>query len=100
LKFPRRIDKIIPKVLRDMNIEQRTKNWQGVEKWAEIVGARISRHAKPTAVDADNLYVDVDSPMWQSQLFLMKGNIISKMQKYGTNIKDIKFRIVNEDEGY
>ncbi|MGB3341825.1 MAG: DUF721 domain-containing protein [bacterium] len=99
MKFPRRINKIIPKVLKDMNIEQRTKNWQVVKKWAEIVGARISQHAKPTAVDADNLYVDVDSPMWQSQLFLMKGNIISKMQKYGTNIKDIKFRIVDEIEG-
>ena len=81
-----------------MNIEQKTKNWQVVKKWAEIVGARISQHARPTAVDADNLYVDVDSPMWQSQLFLMKGNIIRKMQKYGTNIKDIKFRIVDDIE--
>ena len=81
-----------------MNIEQKTKNWQVVEKWTEIVGERISRHAKPTAVDADNLYVDVDSPMWQSQLFLMKGNIISKMQKYGTNIKDIRFRIINDTQ--
>jgi len=100
LKFPRRINKIIPGVLKEMNIEQRTKNWQVVEKWSEIVGARISQHAKPTAVDGDNLYVDVDSPMWQSQLFLMKGNIINKMQKYGTGIKDIKFRIVDEIESY
>ena len=80
MKFPQRINKIIPKVLKDMNIEQRTKNWQVVEKWTEIVGARISEHAQATAVDTDNLYVNVDSPMWQSQLFLMKGTIIRKIK--------------------
>lgn len=100
MKFPQRINKIIPKVLKDMNIEQRTKNWQVVEKWAEIVGARISEHAQATAVDTDNLYVNVDSPMWQSQLFLMKGTIIRKIKKYGTSIRDIKFRVVDEMGGH
>lgn len=100
MKFPQRISKIIPKVLKDMNIEQKTKNWQVVDNWSEIVGSKISLHTKPTAVDGENLYVDVDSPMWQSQLFLMKGTIISKMKKYGTNIKDIKFRIVNGMDGH
>jgi predicted nucleic acid-binding Zn ribbon protein len=79
-----------------MHIEKITKNWQIMERWVEIVGKSISQHARPRSVDADNLYVDVDSQIWQSQLFLMKGNIIQKMQKYGTNIKDIKFKVVHE----
>jgi predicted nucleic acid-binding Zn ribbon protein len=90
----------MPKVLKDMNIEQRMKNWQVVEKWAEIVGARISQHAQATAVDTEILYVEVDTPMWQSQLFLMKGSIIRKIKKYSTNIKDIKFRVVDEIGGH
>jgi hypothetical protein len=35
----------------------------------------------------------VDNPVWQSQLFLMKSDILKKIQKYDVRIKDIKFRI-------
>lgn len=95
MKFPQRINRIIPKVLNEMNIETRTKNWKIVEKWAEIVGKRVAQHAKATAVDTDRLYVEVDNPVWQSQLFLMKGIILDKIRKQNVYIKDISFRVVN-----
>ncbi len=95
MKFPQRINRIIPKVLKEMNIETRTKNWEIVEKWAEIVGKRVAQHAKATAVDTDRLYVEVDNPVWQSQLFLMKKMILDKIRKQNVYIKDISFRVVN-----
>jgi len=95
LKFPQRINKIVPKVLKEMNIETRTKNWEIVEKWVEIVGKRVAQHAKATAVDTDRLYVEVDNPVWQSQLFLMKKMILEKIRKQNVYIKDISFRVVN-----
>jgi hypothetical protein len=95
LKFPERIDKIIPRVFRNLDMNERMKNWQVVEKWAEIVGNRIAKHTKATGVDSKNLYVEVDNPMWQSQLFLMKESIIKKIKKYNINIKDIKFHIAS-----
>jgi len=95
LRFPQRINQIIPKVLKEMNIETRTKNWEIVEKWEEIVGKRIARHATATAVDTDRLYVEVDNPVWQSQLFLMKKTILNKIRKRDVHIKDITFRVVN-----
>lgn len=81
-----------------MNIETRMKNWQIVEKWTEIVGKRIAQHAEATGVDTDNLFVEVDNPVWQSQLFLMKDTIIKKLKKYNVNIKDIKFRLMNHQK--
>ncbi len=98
MKFPQRINKMIPKVLKDMNIETRMKNWQIVEKWAEIVGKRIARHAKATAVDTNNLFVEVDNPVWQSQLFLMKQTILKKIKKFDVQIKDIIFTIVDHQK--
>jgi predicted nucleic acid-binding Zn ribbon protein len=95
LKFPERIDKIIPRVLRNLNMDERMKNWQVVEKWAEIVGDRIAEHTRATGVDAENLFVEVDNPMWQSQLFLMKESIVKKIKKYSVTIRDIKFHIVS-----
>lgn len=97
MKFPRRIDKIIPRVMQAMGIKEKMKNWQAVEKWPEIVGARIAEHAKATSVDTENLFVEVDNPIWQSQLFLMKEKIIKKINAYNVHIKDIKFRITESD---
>jgi predicted nucleic acid-binding Zn ribbon protein len=76
-------------------MNERMKNWQVVEKWAEIVGNRIAKHTKATGVDSKNLYVEVDNPMWQSQLFLMKEGIIKKIKNYSIHIKDIKFHIAS-----
>lgn len=81
-----------------MNIETRMKNWQVVEKWAEIVGKRIAQHTKAISVDTSNLFIEVDNPVWQSQLFLMKNTIIAKLKKYCVNIKDIKFKVVDHEE--
>lgn len=93
LKFPERISRIVPRVLRGMDIDGKLKNWQVVEKWERIVGSNIARHAKAVSVDSENLYVMVDNPSWQSQLFLMKSDILKKIKKYDVKIKDIKFRM-------
>jgi predicted nucleic acid-binding Zn ribbon protein len=98
LRYPQKINKIISKVLYDMKIETRLKNWQLIEKWEEIVGTRIAQHAQATNVDTENLFVEVDNPVWQSQLYLMKDKIIKKFKKYNVNIKDIKFKIMNKKE--
>jgi uncharacterized hydantoinase/oxoprolinase family protein len=93
LKFPERISRIIPRVLEVMNINGTLKNWEVVQKWETIVGSNIARHARAISVDSENLFVMVDNPVWQSQLFLMKSDILKKIKKYDVRIKDIKFRI-------
>lgn len=93
LKFPERIGRIIPRVLRTMDIDGKLKNWHVVEKWEAIVGVNIARHARAVSVDSENLFVAVDNPVWQAQLFLMKADILKKIQQYEVKIKDIKFRI-------
>jgi predicted nucleic acid-binding Zn ribbon protein len=79
-----------------MNLEQKVKNWQAVEQWPKVVGQRIAQHAKAYAVDGYNLLVEVDTSMWQSQLFLMKSRIIKKYKEYDVHLKDIKFNIVKK----
>jgi len=93
LKFPERINKIIPRVLRPLDMDNRIKNWAAVEKWAEIVGERIAKHTQATHVDTENLFVAVDNPVWQGQLFIMKAQILEKMKHFGITLKDIRFSI-------
>jgi predicted nucleic acid-binding Zn ribbon protein len=80
-------------VLRDMDISGKVKNWQVVEKWESLVGQNIARHAKAVSVDSENLFVMVDNPVWQSQLFMMKSRILDKIRALDVRIRDIKFMI-------
>lgn len=95
MRFPKRINRIIPRVLKGMDINGKLKNWKAVEKWESIVGHNIARHAQAVSVDSENLLVEVDNPVWQSQLFLMKSEILQKIRKYDVKIRDIRFRISN-----
>lgn len=98
LRFPVRINTILSRVLKNMKMEEGMKNWCIVEKWPEIVGTKIAHHAHATAVDAQNLYVEVDNPAWQNQLFLMKSMLLEKCKKYHVSIQDIKFSLTSHDE--
>ena len=98
MRFPVRIDTILSRVLKNLKIEEGMKNWCIVEKWPEIVGTKIAHHAHATAVDAENLYVEVDNPAWQNQLFLMKTKLLEKCKKYHVSIKDIKFSLASHDK--
>ncbi len=69
------------------------KCWSILEKWAQIVGPKIASHARATSTDLKCLFVDVDSPAWQHQLFIMKSDILKKINQYNSSIKDIKFTI-------
>jgi len=85
-------------VLKDVKIDEGIKNWQIIEQWSKIVGKKIAQHTRAVGVDANNLFVEVDNPLWKSQLFLMKDMIIRKLRKYNVRLKDIKFSIVNQRE--
>ncbi|HEX7319198.1 MAG TPA: DUF721 domain-containing protein [bacterium] len=94
LKFPERIDRIMPRVLKSLELEDRIKNMIILEKWQEIVGEKIAQHTRATSIDSENLFVTVDNPVWQGQLFLMKDKILKKVKEYGISIKDIKLAIM------
>ena len=96
MKYPRHISKILPDVVKDLDIEKKIKNWQLIEKWSAIVGKQIAAHSHAYACDDKTLWVEVDDPLWQSQLFLLKNQIIKKIERLKFNIQDIKFRIVRK----
>lgn len=80
-------------MLKTMDISGKLHNWQVVEKWESVVGKNIARHARAVSVDSENLYVVVDNPAWQSQLFMMKSRILNKIKDLDVRIKDIIFMI-------
>ncbi|MGQ9465453.1 MAG: DUF721 domain-containing protein [bacterium] len=76
-----------------MNLDIRFKEIQMVKNWPSIVGKKIAQHARAININDATLFVAVDNPVWQAQLFLLKNKIIDKFNKSGANLKDIKFII-------
>jgi predicted nucleic acid-binding Zn ribbon protein len=67
---------------------------QGIVKiaWNYCVGEKIRKVSEPVLLKEGVLQVRVKHPQWQSSLNSMKGEIISRMNKY------LKKRMVNDVE--
>ncbi|MEO0094567.1 MAG: DUF721 domain-containing protein [candidate division WOR-3 bacterium] len=97
MRYPERIDKILPRVLKELNLDTRLKEVEITKHWTDVVGKKISQHARAININNGNLYVIVDNPIWQAQLFLLKNKILKKFNKLDANLKDIKFIIAKGD---
>ena len=67
--------------------------------WGDLVGDRIAAHARPVRIDGTTLFVEVDDPLWLTQLKYMKGDILGKvdtMIKAGA-LKEIRFFLKTAD---
>lgn len=93
MRYPEKINKILPKVIKSLNLNEKFKEIEMVKHWNEIVGEKIARHARAININEANLYVIVDNPVWQAQLFLLKNKILKKFNELGANLRDIKFII-------
>ncbi len=84
------------KILKNHNI----KNLEEIKifsSWYEIVGERMAEHTRPANISNRILFVEVDDPLWLSQLKYMKQDIIEKIDtKIKSDLfKDIRFFLKN-----
>jgi predicted nucleic acid-binding Zn ribbon protein len=65
--------------------------------WEELVGQKMAGHAKPSRITNSILYVEVDDPVWLTQIRYMKSGILTKIEsqiKKGA-LKDLRFYLQN-----
>ncbi len=70
------------------------KAW--IEKhWAELVGLEAEKHSRPHRVEHEVLFVNVDSSVWNQELFMMRRNLIQKINGNFSQaiVKEIKYQI-------
>lgn len=91
------LKKAIENVLLDCNFTGDIEAYKVFNRWGDIVGEKTAHHTKPVRVNKGILYVEVDDPLWLSQLRYMKIDIIDKIDrtiKKGI-LKDLKFFLKN-----
>jgi predicted nucleic acid-binding Zn ribbon protein len=85
--------KALENVLLEYHIAGDIDAYKVFHLWEDIVGGRTAHHTKPIRINQSILYVEVDDPLWLSQLRYMKLDIMDKidrMIKKGV-LKDLKF---------
>jgi predicted nucleic acid-binding Zn ribbon protein len=87
------IKKALENVLKEYDIKGNIESHKIFYLWDEIVGEKTARHTKPARIGNSTLFVEVDDPLWLTQLRYMKTDILEKIEskvKKGT-LKDLKF---------
>jgi predicted nucleic acid-binding Zn ribbon protein len=87
------IKKAIENILKEYNIKEDVDVYKIFHLWGSIVGDKTAGHTKPARVGNNTLFVEVDDPLWLTQLRYMRDDIMDKIDvnvKKGV-LKDIKF---------
>ncbi len=91
------LQNVLKKVLRDANLPVNLDAYKIFHLWEEIAGEPLSRQATPVRIDERILWVEVNDPVWLTQLRYMKLDIIKKIDrriKKGV-FRDIRFFLKN-----
>ncbi|MCX8023227.1 MAG: DUF721 domain-containing protein [Syntrophorhabdaceae bacterium] len=87
------IKKALETVLKEYNLKEDLNIYRVFYHWSEIVGEKIGDHTKPNRIKNGILYIEVDDPLWLTQLKYMKEEMVEKFEKMVEkgSLKDIKF---------
>jgi len=83
----------ITKLLRNMGIEEKVKEYQAINEWSQIVGENVSKVTKAQNVVNGILFVKVKNSSWRNELIYMRQEILIKLDKtVGRGIiKEVRF---------
>ena len=90
------LQKTLAKVLKGYRITD-LESLKLFAMWAQIAGEKMAAHCQPVRITRGILYVEVDDPMWLTQLRYMKIDIQNKIEEtlQKDSVKDIRFYLKN-----
>lgn len=69
------------------SLARKMEEAQVLQAWNAVVGSTIAKHARPVAVENAKIIVEVDHPVWKSELQYRKSQIIEKLNRSVENLK-------------
>jgi predicted nucleic acid-binding Zn ribbon protein len=90
---------VVEKVLKKYRLTGDLDAYKVFHMWGDLVGDRIATHARPVRIDRFTLFVEVDDPLWLTQLKYMKADILGKIDvtiKQGA-LRDVRLYLKNTE---
>lgn len=86
------IQKTLMKILKGLHISD-LESVKLFALWDKIAGEKLAAHCQPVRVNKGILFIEVDDPIWLTQLKYMKIDIQAKITEalQKETVKDIKF---------
>lgn len=69
------------RLLRARGLEATVTLSEVLTTWQEVVGPHVASHARPTALHAATVTVEVDEPGWATQLQFLSGSILAGLSE-------------------
>jgi len=87
------IEKVMNKMLENLNLTKRIKENQAINIWPSVVGSEISKVTKPLYIKQSILYIKVKNDVWRNEIIYQKKNIMDKIndELSGKFVREIKF---------
>ena len=84
---------VLPRVLRQLGLEQGVLGWRAVKEWEQVVGSRFARHTRATAFHDGVLQVEVEGSAWMHELGFLKRDLVRKVNHHlGRGlVRDVRF---------
>ena len=72
---------IVPRLLRDLGLEQGLLGFRAVNEWPEVVGPRIARRTR--AIDFENgvLRIEVEGSAWRFELGFLERRLLQELER-------------------
>ena len=86
---------VIQKIIEKMSYMNGYKKAWLEKNWIALVGEEAGKHSKPYKIERDILFINVDSSVWNQELFMIRASLIIKInQKFARKIvEDVKYQI-------
>jgi len=89
---PQPLGALLKKMLDELGLSSRLRQYDVVSSWPEIVGDQIARVTEAYKVDRGILFIRVRTSEWRNELLMRKPEILQKINAQGTIVTDIVFR--------
>lgn len=91
---PRRLDEVLGRVLKRMRVSDSGSAISVFSRWRSIVGDTVADHAVPKRLEKRRLVVEVDDPMWATQLRFLEPKLLSTLREHiGNEVESLDIRV-------
>jgi predicted nucleic acid-binding Zn ribbon protein len=73
---------VLPRVLRQLGLEDGLLGWRAVHEWEQVVGSRVARHTRATGFREGELLVEVESSPWMHELGFLKPALVRRINRH------------------
>ena len=72
---------IVPRLLRDLGLEQGLLGFRAIQEWPDVVGERIARRTRAVSFENGVLRVEVEGSAWRFELGFLERRLLLELER-------------------